>query len=86
MRRPAALALLLMSLTGAADPKGAEVDEPPRRSTDLRPPLDGNIAIREELDDARRQRTVAAYDHFIARHPRHPLAAVARRERARLAR
>lgn len=50
------------------------------------PARDGNIAIQEELDAARRARTVAAYDLFIARHPRHPLAETARAERARLSR
>lgn len=45
---------------------------------------DGNIAIREELDAARAAGSIAAYDLFIARHPDHPLARTARRERARL--
>ncbi len=60
------------------------MDSHPRRSTDLPPPRDGNIAIQEELDAARRERTVAAYDLFIERHPGHPLAEIARRERAAL--
>lgn len=47
---------------------------------------DGNIAIREELEAARKEGTIAAYDLFIARHPRHQLAEVARGERERLAR
>ncbi|HWT12222.1 MAG TPA: hypothetical protein VN231_05680 [Allosphingosinicella sp.] len=47
---------------------------------------DGNIAIAEELEAARKADTLAAYDMFIARHPQHPLAQVARRERARLVR
>lgn len=46
---------------------------------------DGNVAIAEELCAARRQATLAAYDLFIARHPDHPLAAQARKERAELA-
>lgn len=50
------------------------------------PPRDGNIAIQEELDAARRARTLEAYDLFIARHPGHPLTATARRERDRIAR
>jgi hypothetical protein len=45
---------------------------------------DGNIAIAEELAAARRAGRVEAYDLFIARHPQHPLAQTARRERARL--
>lgn len=63
----------------------AEVlDPPPTRSTNLRPPRDGNVAIREELDSARRAQSLAAYDLFLARHPDHPLAGAARRERAAL--
>jgi len=85
MRRPPAIALLALALTGAACPKEPEMDSHPRRSTDLPPPRDGNIAIQEELDAARLERTPAAYDRFIARHPEHPLAAIARRERAALA-
>lgn len=50
----------------------------------IAPARDGNIAIAEELCAARAKRTVAAYDLFIARHPRHPLAEIARKERARL--
>jgi hypothetical protein len=50
------------------------------------PPRDGNVAIQEELDAARRAHSVAAYDLFIARHPDHPLAEIARREREALAR
>lgn len=45
---------------------------------------DGNIAIQEELCAARKARTQAAYDLFIARHPQHPLAEVARKERRQL--
>ena len=48
------------------------------------PARDGNVAIQEELDAARRKATVAAYDLFIARHPRHPLVEQARAERCRL--
>ena len=48
-------------------------------------PRDGNIAIQHELDEARRAGTIEAYDLFIARHPDHRLAAVAREERARIA-
>jgi len=74
----------LVALTGAACPKGDKVNGPPRRSTELPLPRNGDIAVQEELDAARRAGTVAAYDLFIARNRRHPLAAVARRERARL--
>jgi hypothetical protein len=86
MRRALAIALLGLALTGAACPKAPDVEPPPRRSTDLPRPRDGNIAIRDELEAARRERTVAAYDRFIARHPDHPLVEIARRERAQLAR
>lgn len=44
----------------------------------------GDIAIREELDAARRSGTRQAYDLFIARHPQHALVDIARCERARL--
>jgi hypothetical protein len=50
------------------------------------PPRDGNIAIQEELDAARRAATLEAYDLFIARHPGHPLVRTARRERQLLTR
>ena len=50
------------------------------------PARDGNIAIQEELDAARRAGTREAYDLFIARHPDHPLAEIARCERDRLGR
>ncbi|HYG31123.1 MAG TPA: hypothetical protein VD887_13035 [Allosphingosinicella sp.] len=52
----------------------------------IRPARDGDIAIGQELDAARRAGTLAAYDLFIARHPEHPLARAAREERGRLAR
>ena len=48
------------------------------------PPRDGNIAIQEELDAARRAGTLEAFDLFIERHPHHPLVETARRERERL--
>ncbi len=50
------------------------------------PPRDGNIAIQQELDAARRAGTLEAYDLFIARHPRHPLIEAAREEREQIAR
>lgn len=46
---------------------------------------DGNIAIAEELCAARKAATLGAYDLFLARHPQHPLAVTAQRERALLA-
>ena len=50
----------------------------------IAPARDGNIAIQQELDEARKAASVAAYDLFISRHPGHPLERVAREERARL--
>jgi hypothetical protein len=84
MRRFLAIAMLVPALTGIACARAADVNEPPRRSPDLPRPRDGNIAVREELDATRKAGTVEAYDLFIARNRHHPLAAVARRERARL--
>ena len=49
------------------------------------PARDGNVAIAQELEAARRAGTLAAYDLFIARHPGHPLAVVATEERRHLA-
>jgi hypothetical protein len=84
MRRALAIAMFGLALAGAACPKRADVSDPPRRSTELPRPRDGDVAVREELDAARRAGTVEAYDLFIARYPRHPLAQVARRERGAL--
>lgn len=52
----------------------------------MRKARDPDFAVQEELNAARATRTLGAYDLFIARHPRHPLAKIARRERAVLAR
>ena len=54
------------------------------KTSQIAPARDGNIAIRQELCAARKAGTMEAYDLFIARHPDHPLAEIARRERARL--
>lgn len=54
-------------------------------TAESRPARDGNIAIAQELCAARAKATVAAYDLFIARHPKHRLAETARKERAALA-
>lgn len=51
----------------------------------IAPARDGDVAIQEELCAARKKGTVGAYDLFIARHPKHPLAKVAKEERARIA-
>lgn len=85
LARLAAAALFAPLLAGAGCPKGADVKPPANRSTELPLPRDPDIAVQEELDDARRAGTVAAYDLFLARQGDHPLAEVARRERARIA-
>jgi hypothetical protein len=54
-----------------------------QRAPTAAPARDGDIAIREEYEAARRVGTAAAYDLFLARHPDHPLAETARRERPR---
>jgi hypothetical protein len=64
-------------------PSGEQRPEP---ATDIPPARDGNVAIRQELDAARKAGTIEAYDLFIARHPDHPLAEIARCERESLAR
>ena len=45
------------------------------------PARDGNVAIEQELCAARIAGTVESYELFIARHPDHPLARIAKRER-----
>ena len=76
-----------LALAGAGQAEGGYLTEPPpSRSTVLPLPRDGDIAVREELDAARRAGTLAAYDLFLARHPGHKLARAAQRERAALAR
>jgi hypothetical protein len=51
----------------------------------MAPARPGEVAIRQEFEAARRAGTRGAYTQFIIRHSDHPLAEVARRERARLA-
>ena len=81
MRRLAAIAILALTMSGAASLKGSDLDNSPRRSTDLPRPRDPNLAVQAELDAARRAGTAEAYDLFLARHGGHPLADVAQRER-----
>ena len=85
-RRLAAFCLagLALAASGAAG-AAAMKERRPTRSTELPLPRDGNIAVREELDAARAMGTLAAFDLFIRRHSGHPLAEIARRERAALA-
>lgn len=77
--------IFLAAVLAAPAAVGGTMNESDRRAG-IAPARDGNVAIRQELDAARRANTLAAYDLFIARHPRHPLAAVAREERQRLER
>ena len=86
MRRRHAFALLVgLALAGNVMAEAAAMKEQrPARSTDQPRPRDGDVAIREELEAARRAGTLAAYDLFIRRHRDHPLAEIARRERADL--
>ena len=75
-----------LALAGACGPEGSHLTKQrPVRSTVLPLPRDGDIAVKEELDAARRAGTLAAYDLFLARHPEHRLARAARRERAAIA-
>lgn len=77
-----ALLLAGLALPGSGEPAAAAMKEGRLvRSTDQPRPRAGDVAIRQELDAARRAGTRAAYDLFLARHPGHALAAVARRER-----
>jgi hypothetical protein len=86
MQRLTRATLAALALAVAPHAQAHDVKPPPGRSTDLPPPRDPDVAVRQELDSARRAGTLAAYDLFIARHGDHPLADVARRERARIAR
>lgn len=84
-RRPAFALLAGLALAGSGVAAATAVKEQrPTRSTDQPRPRDGNVAIQEELDAARRAGTLEAYDLFLRRHPGHPLTKVARRERADL--
>jgi hypothetical protein len=61
--------------------------QPAQEATDVAAPArPGDLAVQEELAQARKTGTVAAYELFLARHANHPLAPVARAERDRLAR
>jgi hypothetical protein len=76
---------LLFCLTMALQPNGSNAHEyfmTAQRSGPMAPIRDPDVTVHEELDGARRSGTVAAYDLFLARHPDHPLAQIARRERA----
>lgn len=75
--------ILTVAIAGTAACGGAMT--PTGKQDEIIRARDGNIAIQQELDAARKAATLEAYDLFIARHRQHPLAEVARRERAELA-
>ncbi len=74
---------IALSVALAAVALGTFAQAKPQMTTPL--PRDGDVAIEEELCAARRAGTAEAYQLFIARHPGHALAVVARRELSRLA-
>ena len=76
------LVLIAAAAAACAPPADQEGNRMPTSS----PARDGDAAVQEELDAARRAGTLAAYDLFIARHSDHRLAEAARRERERIAR
>src|SRR5687768_4637630 len=61
---------LAAAMTAPMNMEAATPDNP--RAKQIAPARDGDIAIQEELDAARKAGTRAAYDLFIARHPGHP--------------
>jgi hypothetical protein len=77
--------IMALAMPVSVGPAGAGMT-PESPAPDLPRPRDGDVAIAEELEGARRAGTVAAYDLFLARHPTHALAEIARRERSTLAR
>jgi hypothetical protein len=77
------MSLILFLLLTGTPAQAALADQAPPASQ-MRKARDPNVAVEQELCAARAAATVAAYDLFIARHPRHPLADVARNERALL--
>lgn len=76
-----ALSLSLAALIAG----GGQMTEAAIASADSKPARDGDVAIAQELAAARAAGSIAAYDLFIARHPDHPLAEIARAERSGLA-
>lgn len=74
---------IALSVALASAALSAFAQAKPQMTTPL--PRDGNVAIEEELCAARRVGTAEAYQLFIARHPGHALAVVARRELSELA-
>lgn len=77
------LTLIWLAAAAAALAGSGETREPLMQQ-DMAPARSGDVAIREELCAARKAASIEAYDLFIARHPEHPLAEIAREERARI--
>ncbi len=73
------LSLLLLALAAHPDTNGGPaMSDSPARGDEIRPARDGDIAIRQEFDAAVAANSVESYEFFIARHPDHPLAVLAR--------
>ena len=64
---------MIAAVGAGPEPRAGEVAQVP-------PARPGDVAIYEELVAARATRRPAAYELFIARHPSHPLARIARAE------
>lgn len=71
---------IFVLLLASATVQTAGIDRAPP-APQMRKARDPMIAVQQELCAAREIRTVAAYTLFIARHPRHALAEIARSER-----
>jgi hypothetical protein len=76
------LAAALIAAGGAA--MAQQSNGPPGSGGIMPSPRPGHFAELEELEAARRAGTLAAYDLFLARHPKSRYAEQARIERARL--
>lgn len=74
----------LSGLAAFSAPFALQVVAMADEASQMAPARDAHIAVLEEFELARQAGTAAAYDLFAARHPKHPLAETARRERDRL--
>jgi hypothetical protein len=70
------MVVLTVSACAAVTVPEAEPHQPAQ--VGAAPARDGDAAVREEFESAERAGTIAAYQLFIARHPRHELAQRAR--------
>lgn len=84
-RRLAAFTLAGLALAAGGASAAAMKKQRPAHTSVMPRPRDGDVAVQEELDAARRAGTRAAYDLFLSRQGDHPLAVAARRERAVIA-